>query len=165
MAIDFGKIMSGIGKGLDIADKIADGVHKYGGIAANYAKIAPEKWELPFENKFLKNITGTISSVLGKAEQIADPFRSDLHKIPFVGKFVDKAADFLFDTALPFLQKPVVKSVPFLGKIMPTVDTVVNIAGKIGNILDSVKPHFPVQQGNAANVLAHSHARALNAAN
>lgn len=165
MAINFGKIMSGIGKGLEIADKVAGAVNKYGGMAANYAKMAPQDWKLPFENKFLQNITGTVANVLGKAEQIVDPFRAELQNIPFVGKFVDKAADFLFDTALPFLQKPVIKSIPFLGKIMPTVDTIVNIAGKIDTILDSVKPHFPVQQGNAANVLAHTHARALEAAN
>ena len=165
MAIDFGKIMNGIGKGLNIADKVADGVHKYGSMAVNYAKMAPQDWKLPFENKFLQNITGTVANVLGKAEQIADPFRADLHKIPYVGKFVDKAADFLFDTALPLLQKPVVQSVPFLGKIMPTVETVVNIAGKIGNILDSVTPHFQTQQRNGANLTAHAHARALEAAN
>lgn len=163
MSFDFGKITSAIGKGLNIAEKVANGVDKFGKIGLDLIKTPVKDIELPVKNDFLKGILGTVDKVLGTAKNIAAPFRNDLHKIPFVGNFVDKAADFLFDTAHPFIQKSVVGNFSILNKFLPTVEAVVNFAGKAGEVLSKVTPYFPVEQHNAAQLAARHHANALAA--
>lgn len=160
--MSFNSIMQKIGKGVSIANKVADAIGKYGKEAIGYAKTPIKDIEVK-QFPIIGKILSTTSKVLNVAGDVVEPFRSSLKDIPFAGKFLDKAATILFDKVAPFMDKSLVGNIAFLGKHIGTVSKIVDFIEKAGKVLDNVEAMFPAQQSNAANITARAHAQALAA--
>lgn len=160
--MSFNSIMQKIGKGVQIANKIADTAGAIAKEAIGYAKTPIKDIEVK-QFPIIGKILSTTSKVLKVAGDVVEPFRGSLKDIPFAGKFLDKAATILFDKVAPFMDKSLVGNISFLAKWMPTVEKVADFVVKAGKALDHVEKLFPAQQANAANIAAHRQAEILRA--
>ena len=158
--MSFNSIMQKIGKGVSIANKVADTVGKYAQEAIGYAKTPIKDIEVK-QFPIIGKILSTTSKVLNVAGDVVEPFRSSLKDIPFAGKFLDKAANILFDKVAPFMDKSLVSNISFLGKHIGTIEKVADFIVKAGKALDHVAKMFPAQQANAANLAAHRQAELI----